>query len=259
MLIDTHTHYDHKRFDCGRRELLDELRAAGIDVVVNAAISYESNFVMRRLLGSRPWVYFAAGIHPNYAAVQLPESDAEREAGLRELLGAPRTVAVGETGLDYFRVREEAGRQRQRELFRRHLAMSAESGLPLILHIREADGDALAILRENRIGYSGVVHCFCGGVRAAEAYLAMGFSLGIGGYVTYGEAEELRRVVRMMPKDRILLETDAPFVMPDGCGKGRNSSKNLPIIARAVADIRGMSAEEAAELTASNARRIFCL
>lgn len=255
-MIDTHVHYDHKRFNRDREAHLAQLRAAGVKWVLNLPISLPSNRTMREKLGGYDWIYFGAGVHPNFAA-GMPFPDAGTEQMLEACAGLPRTIAVGETGLDYNRISDDAARSRQKEWFARHIALAQSRSLPLVLHVREADGDAIDILRGHGGAFSGVAHCFSGDCETAHRYLDMGFLLGIGGAVTHENAHALRDAVARLPLDAFVLETDAPFVCPADIEDRRNTSLNLPAIAEFIARLKGTDAQKVIEAASASAENLF--
>lgn len=249
--IDTHCHLDHKQFKADRGAVLQDALDLGMAAMIVPAISYESNFTIRQdsfLMDKR--IFFSVGIHPNHVEEALDPEKLEQYID-------DRTVAIGETGLDYFRTRQPEKQALQRKLFRRQIDMAQRHGLPLILHIREAWEDGLEVLRSCGEEYAGVAHCFAGTWEQAKAYLEMGFALGVGGLVTK-EAPGLVETVGNMPLEKLLLETDAPFLAPTGC-KGRNVPANIPRIAQAVAEIRDIPVEIVMEATTRNTKRIFRL
>ena len=252
--IETHAHLDHDRLNGKPDELLKELPAYGIQRVIVPAISYESNFQARQLFQSIPWVFFAPGIHPNRIPM-YKEADDGCYRNLHTLAALQDSVAI-KTGLDYYRTTDKKAQERQREWFHRLIDLAQDRKMPLILHIRQADDDALNILKEEFSG-EGIVHCFCGDYTLAMKYIALGFCLGIGGAVTRPDMTELRYAVRRIPEEYIVLETDSPFVLPEGCPGRTNTPCNLPIIAQAVADMRETCVQNVADFTTRNAKRIF--
>ena len=256
MLIDTHVHLDHPRLASQLHSLMAGIHAAGVEKVIVPAITYEGCFDAEELFAPYPWVYYGPGIHPNRIPM-LREMDPVCTEGLYELAQAPKTVAL-KTGLDYYRTTEPAQQDRQRVWFQRIVSIAQETGLPLILHVRQAEEDAVKILRAMGGEFSGVVHCYCGDLETARTYADMGLCLGIGGAVTL-ELPALRKTVAEMPAEYLLLETDAPFVRPAGIPSGPNTPEYLPVIAVEIAELRGMKPEEIASITSGNACRIFRL
>lgn len=276
MFIDTHTHMDHKRFDSERNSILQLTKECGITKLINPAIDYESNYSMRSKLDSYDWIYYGVGLHPNCVGTEAA-NDEEWERGLKLLATTDneRVVAVGETGLDFHRLRfdtddfDEEGVikiKRQYKWFRNQLDLSANRELPLILHIRDAHKEAIMILKEYEdkllSDVKGVVHCFTGNYEDALEYINMGYMIGIGGVLTYSQNEELRKIVKRIPLESIVLETDSPYVMPERTpafkGK-RNMPNTIPYIAGIVAELKGISVEEVEQVTTENAKRLFKL
>lgn len=254
-MIETHAHLHHFRFDGAREELLNQISAAGVETLVNLPVSMEENLTMREVLAGTPWVFFTAGVHPNAIGPEDDPEDGPRLEQLRALARDPRTVAIGEVGLDYHRPGTEHLWENQRRWFHRFLELARETKLPLALHIRQADRDGLEILKAHGGGYCGIVHCFDGGYDLARAYLDLGFFLGIGGKVTYARCPELREAVEKIGLEHIVLETDSPFLVPDGCPGPVNSPLNLPRIAGEIAALQGVSYDAVIRKTTENARR----
>ena len=262
-MIDTHTHYYLKPFNGDRFILLQQLRENNVNRVIEAAIDMESNFTMRKYFADEDMVFFSAGLHP------LRVAYADRIYGLqvchailRELLSTPKTVAVGETGLDYHRnVACDDDKYLQKAYFRMQLELALEYNMPLILHIRDCHEDALEILESYGKPFKGVYHCFIGGADIAKRYTELGFYLGIGGSCTYscnkGRFEDFIRDLPILPMDRIVLETDAPYLLPSGCKGKRNSSLNLSAVVSTLAQAQNMTADEVEAITERNAIECF--
>lgn len=252
--IDTHCHMDHKQLKPDRKAVMQAASQAGVGALIVPAISLESNFTMRgEVYADCPETFFAVGIHPNHTACL----DERTCLGALEKLIDSRTVAIGETGLDFFRTREPEKQALQRFWFERQIELALKYDLPLILHVRDAWDEALKILRSSHTTFSGVAHCFAGTWDQAQAFLELGFGLGIGGAVTR-ENPGLLETAAKAPLCQLVLETDAPFLAPRGC-KGRNSPENLPLIGGILANIRKIPVEEVSRVTSENARRIFHL
>lgn len=262
-MIDTHTHYFLREFDCDRDTLFQKLKENGVSRVIEAAIGMESNFIMRKLFGDNEMVFFGAGIHPLRVACADRVYGIEVCRGiLRELLRAPKTVALGETGLDYHReVTGGEDKELQKAYFRMQLALALETGTPLILHVRECHEDALRILESYGRPFRGVCHCFIGGADVAKRYTDLGFYLGIGGSCTYsknrGRFEEFIRDLHLLPMDRVVLETDAPYLLPTGCKGKKNTSLNLTAVVDKLAERTSLSPGEIEEITSRNAMECF--
>ena len=263
-MYDSHVHYDHKRFDCGRRELLNKMHAEGLDYCINPAIGFESNEGMTKTLDGYDWIYYAMGFHPN-CIEESDENDEFYEAEIRRLARHKKVVAIGEAGLDYHRFNfgDDLSyvariKERQKVWFRKLIRISIDMNLPLILHVREAYEDGLEILDEFPEEKRGVIHCFASNTAVAKEYIKRGFLLGIGGKVTHESETELRECVRELPLKYMLLETDSPYVMPTG-GEGKeNTSKNMGMIIREIARIKGLGEEEVISATEKNAKQSFC-
>ncbi len=257
-MIDSHAHYDYIKFDEDRDEILKQCKDAGIDAVINPAITIESNITMRKKLEKFPWIYYGIGIHPKHMTEGDPEKNDAWYEILENSLKGENIVAIGETGLDYAFQLSDIQKEQQKYWFRYLLALGAKKKLPFILHIREAHEDAIPILREYPLEQSGVVHCFHGDLKTAQIYVEeLGLYLGIGGKVTYPEEEDLRNAVAHIPLERILLETDAPFVMPKDCIGKRNTSLNLPTVVETIAELKGISEQEVIEVTTKNVKKLF--
>lgn len=254
MLVDTHAHIASPPFQGDLDEVLQRAADAGVGAVVCVGDQIESSRDAIALADREPSVWATAGVHPHYAH----EAPKELERLLKELLAHPRVVAVGEVGLDYHY--DFSPREVQQEVYRRQIRVAVECRLPLVIHSREAEEDVIRILREenaHRVG--GVLHCFWGDRESAEKALDMGFYLGVGGPVTFKSAEALRQVLAGVPVERLLIETDSPYLAPVPYRGKRNEPAYVVESARALAQLKGLSFEELADLTTQNARRLFRL
>jgi TatD DNase family protein len=253
MYFDTHAHYDDEQFDGDRDELLASMPANGVTLIVNAASDVQTARTGRSLAEKFPFVYFAAGVHPHEAS-GMEDGTADE---LRELLAHPKAVAVGEIGLDYHY--DLSPRDVQKARFREQMELAREVGKPVIIHEREACADTLEILRDYWRDVPGVFHCYSGSWETAKEILDSGWYLSFTGVVTFKNARRALEVVRNMPLDRLMIETDSPYMTPEPKRGSRNSSLNLPFIAKRIAEIRSLSVEEIEALTTENARRFFSL
>ncbi|MEG0369343.1 MAG: TatD family hydrolase [Hungatella sp.] len=254
MIFDTHVHYDDEAFQEDRDQLLGSLAEHGIEAVVNIGASIETTKNTLKLMEQYPFVYGAVGVHPSETA-QLDETQMD---WLKEASQNPKVVAIGEIGLDYYW--DEPDREIQKFWFVRQLSLAREVKLPVVIHSRDAAKDTLDIMKEQNAGeIGGVIHCFSYGIEMAREYLNMGFYLGIGGVLTFHNAKKLKEVVAYMPMDRLVLETDCPYLSPVPNRGKRNSSLNLPYVVEAICAIKGLSAEEVMEQTNQNAKRMYHL
>lgn len=252
MIIDTHAHYDDEAFDADREALLQSLPGRGVGKVINAGASVRSSLAGLALSERWPWLYCALGVHPNEVE-ELTDEALERFAALS---GRPEVAAIGEIGLEYYR--EEPARELQGFWFRRQIRLARRVGLPIIVHSRDAAQDTLDILREEKAEEAGgVIHCFSAGPEMAERYVGIGFYLGIGGVVTFKNGKKLKEVVRKLPLESLLLETDCPYLAPEPYRGKRNASLYLPHVVREIAAIKQISEDEVTEITEKNALRCF--
>lgn len=264
MFIDSHCHYDQKQFDTNRFELLADIKLCGVGKIITPAIELESNITMYEKLDitglskeNLPEIYYTAGIHPTRTWRNGSVSEKEWENVLRNAVQNDYVIAIGETGLDYHHQMDESMFAKQYFWFHKQLEIAQEFKLPLVLHIRQADTDAIEVLKQYPLKEGGVVHCFNGDIDTAEKYIELGLYLGIGGAVTWKEYFELRNTVKNIPLDRIILETDAPYVKPEWCIEKWNTSLNIPRIAIDIAELKNISAEEVESVTTANAEKLF--
>lgn len=254
MIFESHAHYDDEDFDKDREELLGSLAEHGIGTVINIGASIAGSEMTVELSERYPFVYGAVGVHPS----EVEELTEEGLARLQSLCGREKIVAVGEIGLDYHY--PEPAVLVQKEWFERQLELAREVKLPVIIHSREAAKDTLDIMKAHRAEeIGGVIHCFSYAKEMAKEYLDMDYYFGIGGVITFKNAKKLKEAVQYIPMDRILLETDSPYLSPEPHRGERNSSLNLPYVAEVISELKGISYEEVVEITERNARRLFHL
>jgi len=257
-LCDSHAHLDGAEFDPDREEVIARARAAGVVRTVLIGLwrqpgDFGSSLSIQ---ASHPGMFgLTFGVHPHECA-KVPEEDWER---LALLAAGPTVNGVGETGLDYHY--DHSPRDVQRRSFERQLALAQKLGKPVSVHLREALDDSLAILGASGIGRGpgGVIHCFSGDAAAAERYLALGLYLSISGIVTFRSAAVLQDAVRQIPLDRLLVETDAPFLTPIPFRGKRNEPAHVKLVAEKIAELKGLPAEEVARQATRNAERLFRL
>jgi len=256
-LIDSHAHLDFEDFQGDIDGVVSRAAAVGVDrIVVVGLWRSPGNFGNAlELARARPAVFAAtAGIHPHECA-QVPEADWEESA---RLAADPLVVGVGETGLDFHY--DLSPRDVQRESFRRSIRIARDVDKPLVVHVREAHDACAAILREEGIPTAGgVIHCFTGDWAAARVYLDLGMHVSVAGIVTFKAAEEIREAVRRIPRERLLVETDSPFLAPVPFRGKRNEPAHVVHVASKVAELWGVSPAEVAEITTGNVKRLFRL
>ena len=251
-LIDTHCHLNHPRLLRRLSDVLDHAHQAGVSNMIVVGYDLASSRVAVQLAGKHEGIWAALGIHPHEAGGATDSDLAE----IAPLARSPKVVAIGETGLDFYR--ELSPRPAQMALFRRQLELGAELELPVIIHCREAQEEVLEAART--AGWPRLVwHCFDGTLEHMQRAVGLGMSLGLGGRLTHRAARHLREAVRNAPTDRILLETDAPYLAPDPHRSRDNEPANLPLIAQAVGAAREETAANIAASTSANARRVFGL
>lgn len=255
-MIDSHCHIDSESFSGDRPAVLDRARVAGVTrmICIGSGRDIGSAHSSVALAEAETDVYATVGIHPHDVA-RMTEAD---WIILTTLTRHARVVGIGETGLDYHY--DHSPREAQQEAFRRFIALAREARLPVVSHVRDAHADAAAILRQEHAGdVGGVIHCFTGGVEDARTYLDYGHYLSFSGIVTFKNADPIRAALRFAPADRVLVETDAPYLAPIPYRGQRNEPAHVARTLQAVADLRGLTLEEADALTTANTLRLFPL
>ena len=232
MIFDTHAHYDDEAFDEDRDQLLSSMKDGGVGCIVNVCASAGGFDGTLKLMEAYPFVYGAVGVHPDDAEIMTQDTLDE----IRRLSHMEKMVAIGEIGLDYYWHKEEKEHQCQQEMFRAQMDIAKEEKLPFMIHSRDAAEDTLNIVRE---------------------YLKMGLYLGIGGVLTFKNAKKLKEVAALAPLSQIVLETDCPYMSPEPYRGKRNSSLNLPYVAKTLAAIKGITPEEVIAVTEENAKRLL--
>jgi len=252
MWIDTHAHLTSKAFDEDRDAVIDRAKAAGVGRILCIGDSVEASAAATRLAQEREEVWASVGIHPHEAA-RAPEDIYE---ALAPLLDHPKVCALGEIGLDYHYDFSPA--HVQHRVFREQIRIAKRVGLPLVVHNRESDDDVIRILREEDAGeVGGVLHCFWGSEQTAKAALDMGFYLGVGGPITFKNANELRALLSAMPLERLIVETDAPYLAPVPFRGKRNEPAYVVESGKALAGLLGLEVAELADVTTRNAHALF--
>lgn len=252
MIFETHAHYDDEAFDEDRDALLSSMCENGIEYIVNVGANLKSTETSIKLAQKYPFIYAAAGVHPS----DTGELDENGFAWLKKQCLFEKVVAVGEIGLDYYWDNAERGVQKL--WFERQLDLAREVKKPVIIHSRDAAKDTFDIMTaKNAEEIGGVIHCYSYSPEMALDYVKMGFYIGIGGVVTFQNGKKLKEVVEAVPIERILLETDSPYLAPVPNRGKRNTSLNLPYIAQKIAEIKGISYDEVVAVTAENAKKMY--
>jgi len=247
-IFDAHAHYDDKWFDEDREQLFQAMPQEGVAFIVNNSVDLKTAEIAKNYSEKYPYIYFTAGFHPENLE-NMPENYLE---GLRNFLEHPKCVAMGEIGLDYH---WDIPKDLQLRVFKEQLTLAKDLDVPVIIHDREAHGDTMDILREFRP--KGLMHCFSGSVEMMREVMKLGMYVSLGGTVTFKNARHSVDCAREVPLDRLLLETDAPYLSPVPFRGKRNDSRNIKYVAEKIAEIRGMSAEEILEITCENAKRFY--
>ena len=251
-LFDTHTHLNVEAYAADRPAVLERARQSGVREMLVVGFDLESSR-SAVALATEPGLYAAAGIQPHYAG----ETGRQELAQLRHLAQSPGVVALGEIGLDYYRNR--ASHPEQQRLFREQLALAQELDLPVIIHNRESTDDLLAILRQAGSALRGVMHCYSGTWEQAQSFLALGLYISIAGPVTYPKAAKTWQVATEVPLERLLIETDCPWLPPQRRRGERNEPAYVRDVAARIAELRGLSLEQVATATTRNARGLFSI
>lgn len=248
-IFDSHAHYTDKAFNEDRENMLGSLKESGVCGIINCGADIESSVSSVDLASKYDYIYAACGIHPEEAD-KTPENYIDI---LRDLAKNEKCVAIGEIGLDYY-WRQDT-KDLQKELFEKQILLSKELDLPIIVHDREAHGDTMEILKKHRP--KGVLHCFSGSPETAAEVLKLGMYIGLGGALTFKNARKAVEVAQMLPLDRLLLETDCPYMAPVPMRGKRNNSGYIPFIAEKVAEIKGIDPQSVLDVTMENTKRLF--
>jgi TatD DNase family protein len=249
MLFDTHAHLDDTRYDSDRTQLIESLSEAGVGLVMHATADLEEIPDAIAAAERYPFIYASAGVHPGNA-MKMNEG---RFAALESYLSHPKVKALGEIGLDYHY--DDTPRELQQLWFERQMALAADHSLPVIIHDREAHADCMKTVR--RFGVKGVFHSYSGSVEMAKELLKLGWYISFSGVVTFKNARGLLDVVRWAPMDRILVETDCPYLSPEPHRGQRNEPAYVRYVAQKIAELKGLTFEEVAEITTKNAKTLF--
>lgn len=269
MIFDSHAHYDDKQFGNDRPELLLSMVEHQIGRIVNVGASLESSRESIALAGQYDFIYAAIGVHPSDISCleeseQKPYEDGSGFCGtglewLKSHSADPKVVAIGEIGLDYYWEKDPANQELQKKWFVRQLQLARECGLPVIIHSRDAASDTMEIMKAHGAGIPGVIHCYSYAKEMALEYVAMGYYIGVGGVVTFKNARKLIETVEAIPLERIVIETDCPYLAPEPYRGKRNSSLNLPYVVERIASLKGVSERQVEEAAWENACTLYRL
>lgn len=251
MYFDTHAHYTDEAYDSDRERVLSEVSLSGVELIVNAGSDLKSSLASIRLANENPFIYATVGWHPQDADSFEAQDSSEL---IRSWGREAKVCAIGEIGLDYYY--DYPSRKVQRNVFIRQMELAKELSLPVVIHNREAHADCMEIIKSFP-DVKGEFHCFSGSVEMARDILNMGWYIGFAGIVTFKNARKAIEVAAMCPADRMLLETDCPYLSPEPKRGKRNDSRNLTYISEKIGEIKGIAAEEVASLTLENGKRLF--
>jgi len=247
--FDSHAHYDDTKFDEDRDELLSSLPINSVSHVINNSINYNTSLFSIKLSKKYDYIYAAIGVHPE----NVDEKDSLEK--IKELANNEKVVAIGEIGLDYYYT--TSNKELQKEYFENQLKLANELKLPVIIHDRDAHNDILTTLKSHPVDKSGVIHCYSGSLEMAKLFINMGYYLGFGGTSTFSNAKTVVEVLKYMPLDKILIETDSPYLAPVPFRGKRNNSMYLKYVVEKIAEIKNSTPEEIAEITSNNAKKLF--
>jgi len=252
MLIDSHAHLDDRRFDRDRDRLIKSLKEFGVELVINPGADLSSSIKAVSLAEEYDNIYAAVGVHPHSAK----EMDESTIGLLKSFTNREKVIAIGEIGLDYYY--DNSPRDVQRKRFIEQLNLAKEVNLPVIIHSREANKDTFDILKEAQDGsLRGVMHCFSGSVEMAMEYIKLGFYISLAGPVTFKNARVPKEVAKAVPLDKLMIETDAPYLTPEPYRGKRNEPIYVRYVAGTIAELKGLTFEEVAKQTAENTKRLF--
>lgn len=260
QLFDSHAHYNDEKFDNDRYELIEKIYESGVTRLINAGYSLESSKYALEIAKKYDWIYTISGISPN----DIPDTEDLIEKQLQELTDFINTekqfnkiVAIGEIGLDYYWEKEEEKRLLQRKAFIKQIDLANKLNLPIVIHTREAVMDTLQILKEHEVIKKGVFHCCPLNRELVKEALKLGFYISFAGPITFKNSKNAAEIIEMVPLDRILIETDSPYLSPEPNRGKRNDSRNVKYVAEKIANVKQMSLEDIAKITYENASKIF--
>ena len=251
MLIDVHAHYDDKKFDGDRDDVIKSVRQSGVDRIINSGSNIRSSRASVDLAKKYDFIYATVGVHPHDAG-RTPDNTIDI---LADLLNNKKVVAVGEIGLDFFR--DFSDRDSQRHWFKQQMDFVADVQYPVVIHDRDAHKECLDMAKKYKGMVKGIFHCFAGSVEMAREIMRLGYMMSFGGVATFTNAKTCHEVLKEIPLDYILLETDCPYLTPHPYRGERNDSSYLPLIAEKIAEIKNIEPEEVILRTGENAKRCF--
>ena len=254
MIFETHAHYDDKKFDEDREELLERVHNSGVHPIINVGASINSTKETIDLARKHEYIYAAVGVHPS----DISDLNEETFAWIKEQTSWEKTIAIGEIGLDYYWDKEPQIQDNQRYWFERQMLLARETSLPVIIHSRDAAKDTINLMK--KIGAQdipGVIHCYSYSKEMALEFIKMGYYIGVGGVVTFKNGRKLVETVEAIPIEKILLETDCPYMAPEPYRGKRNDSSYIPYMIKKISEIKGISEAEVERVTEENAYRLF--
>lgn len=250
MFFDSHAHFDDDRFNEDRDELLSSMEKNGVSNIANIGSDLESSIASVKLAHKYDFIYAVVGVHPHEAVTITEETISE----IKDLAKNKKVVAIGEIGLDYYY--DHSPRDVQRYWFKRQMDLAYDLGLPVVIHSRDAMEDTINICKESKI-HGGIIHCYSGSAESAKIFLDLGYHISFAGPVTFKNSKNLPLVAKMVPEDRLLIETDSPYMAPEPHRGKRNSSIFVRHVAEKIAELRGVSVEHIAKVTSDNAKKLF--
>ncbi|MBR4903667.1 MAG: TatD family hydrolase [Selenomonadaceae bacterium] len=255
MFIDTHCHMEDENFNSDRAEVLERAKVAGVEAIINFGSTMESSIAICELAKNFSGIYGGIGIHPE----EIDDFDKNTCAKLAELAENKKVIAIGEIGLDYHWEKDLERRQIQQKIFIEQLDLARQLKLPVCVHDRDAHGDTLKILQTEGKNLRGVLHCYSGSLEMAREVWKLGWFIGVDGPLTFKNSAKLPEIVKAAPRDKILIETDAPYLAPVPYRGKRNEPAYVVEVAKKLAEFRGETLEEVAAYTAANAKNLYAL
>ena len=254
MIFESHAHYDDEAFDEDREELLESLKENGVGTIINVGASLDSCEKTVNLAEKNDYIYAAVGVHPSDVA----DLNEENFAWLEGLTKKDKVVAIGEIGLDYYWDKEKEIWENQKYWFKRQMELARKTNLPVIIHSRDAANDTMTLMKEiHAEEIRGVIHCYSYSKEMAKEFIKMGYYIGVGGVVTFKNAKKLAEAVKEIPLERILVETDCPYLAPEPFRGKRNDSGKLPYVINKIAELKETTPEEVERVTRENAMKLF--